>query len=44
MKDLLKKLEDPDFGDKCVMWACVFGFGFVIGLLVVENACMKGVL
>ena len=33
-----------DLGDKLVGYVCVFGFGFVTGMLVVENTCMKGIL
>lgn len=29
----MNKLFDPDFGDKMVGWVCIFGFGFIVGML-----------
>lgn len=30
---MLEKLLDPDFGDKLVLYVCIFGLGFVVGML-----------
>lgn len=39
MREFVEKLTDPDFGDKLVLWTCLYGFGFVTGMLVFENVC-----
>ena len=30
---MLNKLLNPEFGDKMVGYVCVFGLGFVVGML-----------
>jgi len=39
MKSLIEKMTDPEFGDKLVFYVCLYGFGFVTGMLVFENVC-----
>jgi hypothetical protein len=30
---IVQKLTDPEFGDKMVLYTCIFGLGFVVGML-----------
>jgi len=39
MKSLIEKLTDPEFGDRLVLYVCLYGFGFVTGMLIFENVC-----
>ena len=33
-----------ELGDKLVGYFCVFCLGFITGMLIFENTCMKGIL
>ena len=39
LKSLVSKLTDTEFGDKLDFYVCLYGFGFVTGMLVFENVC-----
>jgi hypothetical protein len=33
MSILIEMLKDPNFGDKLVGYVCIFGFGFIVGMI-----------